>query len=340
MPKGIFLTGVQKELIINLIKEGKTYNEIIDIFPISKSVISSIVKKNNLIYTLPSNKIPQYDQILEMGLEGKTPIQISKELNLPYGTVGCILSTNNIKFRPQHNNVRYFQTIDNHTKAYFLGFIAADGCLQDNGNGSLGLSITIHNQDRHLLKRLKLELDSNLTLMTITTKMSHSEELKDHIRLALFNKNLYEDIVKYGITPRKSLTLINVLVNIPSEFRKSFILGYFDGNGSVIFQNQVHIKNNKSYPSHGLTIMIRSTKELLSGIVEELDLKDYGLSFDKTWKLLFSKKEEIVKLFDCYKNLDIFLPRKRDRFLERMSHTSWNKFIQVQTISLPSLKIV
>lgn len=275
--------------------------------------------------------------IIEKAKSGITPKEISESLQIPYPTIGGILRQYGFKYRPVHNNIRYFQNIDSHTKAYFLGFIAADGCLQSNGYNSIGLTITIHNKDIFLLEKLKKELQSTVKILHLTTKMSYTNKNKNHNRLAIFNKDLYNDIFKWGITPRKSLTMPNIIPNIPQEYRKSFILGYFDGDGCVMFQNQIKIKNNKECPTRGLTILIRGTKEFLSGIVSELNIENYSISFDKTHKLSFSKKKEIVKFFSCYYNTNIFLPRKRDRFLEKMSHKSWNKLIQVQTISLPQL---
>lgn len=328
-----------KNTLIKLLKEGKTYNEIQCSYNVSKSTLGRLCKKHSIIYNIPSQRKHDYDEILKLVNEGYRPVEISKLLNIPMGTIPSILSKYGYRFLPEHKNIRFFKTINSHVKAYFLGFIAADGCIQHNGANSYGLSITIHSKDKHLLERLKNEFQSNLNIYHITTKMSHTNKNKDHVRLAIFNKLLYNDILKYGITPNKSLTMPNLIPNIPKQFRKSFILGYFDGDGSVMRQNQIRIKKGKSYPSRGLTIQIRGTKKFLLGIVDELNILNYSIRFDKTHSLIFSKKSEIIKFFECYKNSNIFLPRKRDIFLERMSHKSWDKFIQVQTISLPNLKI-
>jgi len=58
-------------------------------------------------------------------------------------------------YRPNQGNIRYFENIDSQLKAYFLGFITADGCLQSNGSNSYGLTITIHSKDKIVLEKLK-----------------------------------------------------------------------------------------------------------------------------------------------------------------------------------------
>lgn len=282
------------------------------------------------------NRHPLYDKVIKLAHAGLKPYIIAKQLIMNRATVTSILRTNGFSYKIQHRNIRYFQTIDSYTKAYFLGFIAADGCLHSNGNNSHGLSITIHSKDRMLLEILKQELDSDCNIQHLTTKMTHNGLPKDHVRLAIFNTDLYNDIAQYGITSNKSLTMSNIISNIPKEFRSSFILGYFDGDGCVVHSNQMRIKKGKSYPSRGLNIQIRGTKSFLEGLAKELKLEYYNIIFDKTHSLRFSRKSEIIKFFNCYKYCNVFLTRKRDIFLEYMSHSSWNKFIQVQTISLPT----
>ena len=49
--------------------------------------------------------------------------------------------------RKEYNH-SYFEIIDSEDKAYFLGFIYADGCLVTNKRSSL--YIKIHTKDQHI----------------------------------------------------------------------------------------------------------------------------------------------------------------------------------------------
>lgn len=51
---------------------------------------------------------------------------------------------------------------------------------------------------------------------------------------------MVQDCINKNITPRKSLTM--GIPNIPKEFYYSFILGYFDGDGSIF-----KIKSSQEY---------------------------------------------------------------------------------------------
>lgn len=81
-------------------------------------------------------------------------------------------------------NEHYFSVIDSPSKAYILGFIAADGSLVKSSTGnSYYLTITIKYEDRSVLDFIQKELNSNYKLLEIR-KISYGKEVH-HIRLQL-----------------------------------------------------------------------------------------------------------------------------------------------------------
>lgn len=222
-------------------------------------------------------------------------------------------------------NTRYFQEINTNTKAYYLGFIAADGCIQQITSSSMGLSITLNIKDKMILDKLKEEIGCEHRIYTFSRPQTFNPNvISNFCRFQLCNKELVEDIQKYGITKRKSLTIGNIIKNIPKEHRKSFILGYFDGDGSVILGKgqMLFSKRRQEYyqvKTKRIQIIIRGTKEFLEGIPDEIGLIQYSIKkYDSTYKLTFSLKSEVLKFFSIYKNNSIYLKRKYDRFLERL----------------------
>lgn len=262
--------------------------------------------------TMPLKLLPYKDIIAEQYSSGKTCEKIAKDGGWYPQSVANLLKSLELynSYRPNQGNTRYFKTIDSHQKAYFLGFIAADGCLQNNGNGSNGLTITIHEKDSQILHTLKEEIGCENQIYKITGKMTHdSSKMKKHCRFQLFNKDLYSDLLSYGLTPNKSTTMPNIIVNIPKRYRKSFILGYFDGDGTVC----LNIKRNQ------LTVSFRGTKEFLEGIANELSLEAKWLVKDKhrnCYSLVFWRKSDLINFMKIYKNLNFFLLRKSSKFLE------------------------
>lgn len=265
------------------------------------------------------------NEILEFIKQGKTPTQTAKLLNLNPVSVSSFYLKQGIKTKPDKGNVRYFQNIDTHQKAYFLGFIAADGAIVKNT-----LTITIHFKDKCILEKLKEEIGNSHKLQEIHTKMSfdHSR-IVNHVRFCLTDKSLILDLNNLGIYPKKSMTIGNIINNIPYEFRDSFIIGYFDGDGSVTLpkgNTKISKKGLQNYPSYRTVVNFRGTLEFLQGIATHLNVNT-KITFDKTHSLYIRRKEYILRFFSCYKNLNFYLLRKHDKFLERINHESYRKLI-------------
>lgn len=123
-----------------------------------------------------------------------------------------------------HYNERIFQFIDSPDKAYWLGFMYADGYLC-SGNYSFG--ITLKESDvKHLCKFLDF-----LQLQEDKDGLLKYNENKSYT-VILTRKSTYEDLQKIGFTTNKSYdTTLTVWSNIPDLYKKEFILGLWDGDG-------------------------------------------------------------------------------------------------------------
>lgn len=243
--------------------------------------------------------------------------QISKIVNKSFWYIKKVLIANrNPTFKKYYNgNMKYFENIDTDSKAYFLGFIAADGCICDS-RSTKGLTITINIKDRMILDSFKKELCSENPV----------KELKNNnlIRFVIYNKELTDSLAKYEILPRKSLLMSNIIVHIPKEFKYAFIRGYFDGDGSFSFDE----KRKRG------TIAIRGTNEFLLGIINTLNINTYCFKqYDSIPNLSISAKKNIKKFFELiYQNSTIHLDRKYNK-LKLFVDT----LCQDQTISSPSI---
>lgn len=216
-------------------------------------------------------------------------------------------------------NEHYFEVIDSSAKAYILGFIAADGSLVKSSTGdTYYLTITIRYEDKQVLEFIQEELKSRYKLLEIR-KLSYNKEVH-HIRLQFSNKFITNDLLKYGILPNKSLTMTNIINNIPIEYRDAFIIGYFDGDGSI--SNITNSINNKS-----MNIQIRGTKEFLHGICNHLNIPiTYIHQYDSIPQLSITHMKYIVRFFECYKSLQFYYIRKYNKFLQRINEPSYDKY--------------
>ena len=219
----------------------------------------------------------------------------------------------NIKnMNPDKGNTRYFQKIDTKLKAYFLGFIAADGCITNKNC----LKINIVEDDKIILEKFKEEIGCLSHLYQTPKKIGRNQ-----ITFSMSDKNLVNDIKQYGITERKSLTMQNIISNIPKEYRDSFILGYFDGDGFASISKIKYLSKKtgeyKIYPL--LHIGFCGTKDFLLGIVKEIKTEKFNIKHESGIDnlLMSSSKNELIKTYNyLYKDNTFFLKRKHDKFVE------------------------
>jgi len=116
----------------------------------------------------------------------------------------------------------FFDKIDSHEKAYWLGFLGADGNLFKH-------MLSIRCIDRGHLDKFKKALKGGQKI---------SKRLRGRLGpiygYSIRDSLLAKQVRKLGIFPRKSLTYrFPTTEQVPSEFINSYLLGYFDGDGCI-----------------------------------------------------------------------------------------------------------
>ena len=105
--------------------------------------------------------------------------------------------------------------------AYVLGVIASDGCLVEHANGLHSIDIT--SKDYEWLCKIRRAMES-----------THKVGKKPRgYRLQIRNQQIYGDLIRLGLTSRKSKTLRFPPVSL--SHLPDFVRGYFDGDGTVWF---------------------------------------------------------------------------------------------------------
>lgn len=162
----------------------------------------------------------------------KTALQLSEEIGCKYNKVRYIWSKNSCTGKKRTNfdreydfNQNYFEIIDSIDKAYFLGFIAADGCLFDNKIETQQniLRIGINKKDIYILENFKKYINSDKTI-SITRE-------NEFATLSFTSNKLFDDINKLGLHPNK--TYGSSVVNLDDKYMRHFIRGYFEGDGTI-----------------------------------------------------------------------------------------------------------
>jgi len=118
----------------------------------------------------------------------------------------------------------YFAEINTPDKAYFLGFIYADGYLHEKKKF---FRIKINVCDIKILEHL-----ADLLFGPNKVIPNWKEAGRDVCAISISNPTLVSDLIKWGVHQRKSLT-IKFPEDLPKDMIRHFIRGFFDGDGSV-----------------------------------------------------------------------------------------------------------
>lgn len=198
----------------------------------------------------------------------------------------------------------WLDKIDSEIKSYYLGLLAADGWLDKNS-----LFIDLHEKDSVLLEKLQQRVAPFIPLAFYKKKGVETK----HVRFVVTSKQWCEQCQNLKIGYNKSLTIPDMIDNIPKEFRNHFIRGYFDGDGTVGVY--IHKKYNKKHAR----IQLLGTKEFLSGIHREINLPVGTISQnpkEKIFRLTYFGKQRLFEIHDyLYENATIFLERKKEKFV-------------------------
>lgn len=137
------------------------------------------------------------------------------------------------KYGKYYVNPNYFEKIDNEWKAYWLGFLYADGCVikkRSNGKNENVVSLALSSVDKIHVEKFQRSIQSTHPIATKPTNYKDTMSVK----ISVINKNLVDDLCKLGCVPNKSLILKFPTDDIvPKNLIRHFIRGYFDGDGCI-----------------------------------------------------------------------------------------------------------
>lgn len=226
----------------------------------------------------------------------------------------------------------YFDVIDCEQKAYWLGFLCADGWInQRPGQDRLVLDISYEDRD-HLYNYVQ-DLNFEGTVQDYTIKSGSFTGYK-HSLVSITSQQLVNSLSKYGCIPNKSLVL--TFPKLPKKWRNHFIRGYFDGDGSVFISNEKHWRSGKVSPV--IHYRFIGTKEFLTQVDRHLKLNGHLVQpKGNTYELSYKRDKKVIAFYTyLYKNATVFLKRKQQVFArhiqERCSETIISQLNRVEGI--------
>ena len=244
---------------------------------------------------------------------------------------GATIRTNISEARQKYElNNSYFNTIDSAEKAYHLGLMFSDGYL-DKRNYCVYIALQIG--DRAVLERFKKSLGFNgpVSVKPPNKNDKRMRNLQDMALLQVYNKELALGLESTGCITKKSLVVQFPNPEIlPEKFVKSFILGYFDGNGSIAVFNPAKCKTT----SRTVTIMSTfSFCESIKNIVEKILDVHVGISIrnrngnEMATAFICGNRQTEIFLDWLYDGENFKMERKYQKYLDLKNYQQ-NKLIE------------
>ena len=222
-----------------------------------------------------------------------------------------VMRNNSEKSRKYTYNKDFFKVIDTEEKAYWLGFIYADGYIVNGikGKNKDSLGITLSNEDKEHIDKFKKSIDSNHPIRIYKTKYGTNSA-----RIIIQDEELVADLIKLGVLRNKSLILKFPTTDMVDEsLIYHFIRGYFDGDGS--FKKKGQKLNGYDFSVLGTIEFLTELRTYL-GVDNEIrkcnknnDSNNYHLTFGGNQKV-----KQVANML--YGNANIYLDRKYKRYRE------------------------
>jgi intein/homing endonuclease len=208
--------------------------------------------------------------------------------------------------------------IDTEQKAYFLGFMYADGCIsliKRKNSSYVKPQVRISLTDEQIIKDFHNYFPFfNLQIFDFG---KYKESWSKQFSLNKVNKQLFDDLLNHGMLERKSIDNYDNL-KLPSlnpELIPHFIRGLFDGDGSInISAKRPNLRRIEiCSASKEFLLQIRNVLESLNINCPIFRKKNNNPS--PLYVLEWVNSKDILLLKDFfYNNATIFLNRKKEKF--------------------------
>lgn len=297
--------------IINEYLSGKSISQILLEYPYTRREITQFLKDNNVTIrggrkkkTLTESQIEEAKQMIKEGAflnELAEYFKLDKEtMRIRLSELGLkITNTNRIN---RHIKSNYFSQIDNPVKAYWLGFLFTDGAV-DHYKATGRIRLQLQQQDIEILEKFKEDLG-------IETKIIYDKRPNSVCCSVEFvDEQIFQDLNKYDIIPNKTYEIAHIPFDkIPKEYQTAFVLGLFDGDGSLSCS-----ENYSSDVTLGYTAYHESEVKEFQIYIDTLIDKQNSTTcfFTSAWHTQWRGRLQVLKILDkLYASCPRHLARK------------------------------
>lgn len=198
-----------------------------------------------------------------------------------------------------NNNI--FDKIDTEEKAYWLGFLYADGTVRSKNNDNQ-IELSLQERDYHHLEKFRNFIGNN-------NKIAWREKTKSY-RYCFRSKQIKQSLINKGCVPKKSLILkFPTKEQVPDSLLKHFVRGYTDGDGCLyVSKGKMHYE-------------LLGTKDFLIGLQSRVGLFQGTIYLNhknsEIRKISLGAEKQVKIICDwLYKNSSVYLDRKYKKYFD------------------------
>lgn len=247
--------------------------------------------------------------------------EISQLLNRTMSAIELKASRMGLKKYPYTCDYHYFDVIDTEEKAYWLGFLTADGWINKNEESNAGVTgIELQYGDIKHLKKFNKSIGGNYQITDRWKPCpisSRDKTKKNHMCvIRIFSLTMYDSLTKKGFTNNKTYDC-----HIPvlrQDLLRHYLRGYFDGDGCLSFTGKsLHVNfATASKILNNDLIQILKSQEI------SYTERTYITEFNTTmYRVDIYKNRDRIKFLNwIYKDCNIYLDRKYQKYQKIINH--------------------
>lgn len=206
----------------------------------------------------------------------------------------------------------YFELIDSERKAYWLGYLYADGYVGDDHYNN----IVVSSIDKDILEKFKEDIEYSGEIR-VSRGSGYSDEHTSYV-INFSSKEMASSLREIGLYPNKSMTMIK-MPNLDNQMVNHFIRGYFDGDGGLGIYRSTSYHKEKVYENNSPGVNIIGTHSFLEDMRKSIPVKS-SYTQSKTPEMVYlrihGKKNVTTFMNYIYSDATVFMDRKYNKWLE------------------------
>ena len=251
------------------------------------------------------------DNYMEMATK-----EISEFLNRTTNAIKLKAERMGMKKYPYCCDYHYFDEIDTEEKAYWLGFITADGWIsKKEKTNSAAVGIELQYGDIGHLRKFNKSLSGNYQISDRwrTCSLSSDKDTLHHFCcIRIFSVKMYNSLEKLGLCNNKTYKI--GIPNLSDDLYRHYIRGLFDADGCFCLSNK----------SFGVSY-ITASKKLSDDLIDIIKKNNIDITcYDSTnefetpmYRPTINKNSDKIRFLNwIYKDAQVYLDRKYKKYLK------------------------